>query len=147
MGGMPPGGMPMGGMPPGGMPMGGMPMGGMPMGGMPQGQGAAPQEEESRLHLALYEVLMLIFVIIFALNCLIGKNKNESLAHTWYQVNRDYLENNYAHIGVNSEYNSNQSGTPILKESYNNFKFYASGRKFVKWMLVNMDVSNIRHKQ
>jgi hypothetical protein len=62
------------------------------------------------------------------------------LAQKWYSVNKEYLEENYAHIGVGSEYNTNQTGVPMLKESCNNFKFYASGRKFIKWMLVNMDV-------
>jgi hypothetical protein len=69
-----------------------------------------------------------------------GKSKNESIAQKWYNVNAAYLEDNYAHIGVNAEYNSNQTAAPMLKESYNNFKFYASGRKFIKWSLVNMDV-------
>jgi hypothetical protein len=40
---------------------------------------------------------------------------------------------------MNTEYNTG-TGVPILKESYNSFKFYASGRVFTKWMLVNMDV-------
>jgi hypothetical protein len=124
------------GMPQGGIPMGGMPQGGFPMGGMPMNQ----VEEEKKLNFSLYEVLMLTFIIAFVLNCLYGKNFNENLAQKWYSVNKEYLEENYAHIGVGSEYNTNQTGVPMLKESYNNFKFYASGRKFIKWMLVNMDV-------
>lgn len=123
-----------------GMPHG-MP-GGMPM-QMP-GQGhpnATPQQEiESRLTFAFYEIVMVVFVIVFILNCWRGKTSNEGIANRWYEANKKFFEENYAHIGMNAEYNT-KAGVPILKESYNAFKFYASGRVFTKWMLVNMDVS------
>jgi hypothetical protein len=129
---------------PHGMPQAGIPMGGIPHGGYPTGSMPIPQaEDEKKLNFSLYEVLMLTFIIAFVLNCFYGKNLNENLAQKWYSVNKEYLEENYAHIGVGSEYNTNK-GVPLLKESYNNFKFYASGRKFIKWMLVNMDVRKIK---
>jgi hypothetical protein len=96
-------------------------------------------EPEKRFQFALYEIVMLLFLISFILNCFLGKAKNENLANKWFTANRQYLEENYAHIGVNTEYNTKGS-VPMMKESYNNFKFYASGRKFIKWLLVNMDV-------
>jgi hypothetical protein len=83
---------------------------------------------------------MITFLFIFITNCLIGIRKNEQLAQKWYFSNSAYLEDNYAHLGTGSEYNT-KSGVPILKESYNNFKFYASGRVFTKWLLVAMDVN------
>ena len=114
--------------------------------GVPSGVTIPPPEQlgmdgDKKLHFAFYEILMVVFVIAFIISSLIGKNINENMAQKWYTTNQVFLEESYAHIGVNSEYNPNQSAVPILKESYNNFKFYASGRKFVKWMLINMDVS------
>jgi hypothetical protein len=100
------------------------------------------QESEKRFQFALYELVMLFFLILFIINCFLGKAKNEGLAQKWYTANRQYLEENYAHVGVNTEYNTKGS-VPMMKESYNNFKFYASGRKNIKWLLVNMDVFHL----
>jgi len=94
---------------------------------------------EPKLYLAYYEIVMFLFVVAFFLNLYIGKSRNEAIATKWYTTNQKFFEDNYAHIGVNSEYNT-KAGVPILKESYNNFKFYSSGRVFAKWMLVNIDV-------
>jgi hypothetical protein len=102
--------------------------------------GSMDNEVEKKLFLAFYEIVMILFVVIFILSGILGKNTNQGLATKWYTANQQFFEDNYAHIGVSTEYNT-KAGVPILKESYNNFKFYASGRVFLKWMLVNMEVN------
>ena len=102
-----------------------------------------PQEIEKNFTLAIYEIIMIAFLLIFILNCFIGKRSNDKLCEKWYHTNKNFFEDNYAHIGVNTEYNTKNS-VAILKESYNNFKFYASGRVFTNWMLVHM---NFRKRQ
>jgi hypothetical protein len=87
---------------------------------------------------AYYEVIMGVFVIVFVINCFIGKTKNENLAKQWYVANKHFLEENYAHLGHGRDYTT--ISAPLLKESYNTFKFYASGRVFIKRFLTRMEV-------
>jgi hypothetical protein len=94
--------------------------------------------EGKKLHFAYYEVIMGLFVIIFIINCFIGKSKNENLAKKWYIANRTFFEDNYAHLGHGREFST--VSAPLLKESYNSFKFYASGRVFIKRFLARMEV-------
>jgi len=91
------------------------------------------------LHFAYYEVIMAVFVLVFIANCLIGKSKNENLAKKWYISNKNFLEENYAHLGHGRDFTP--SSAPLLKESYNTFKFYASGRVFIKRLLTRMEVN------
>ncbi len=115
-----------------------MDMPGMPMGGAPQQRPQPPEE----LHLAYYEIFMFLFVVAFIFKAYFGKIKNEHIVAKWYNLNKKFYEENYAHIGFETDYNTN-AGMPIFKESYNNYKFYATGRVFTKWMLINFDVSII----
>jgi hypothetical protein len=118
--------------------MQGMP--GMQGAQMPQATPQPVQDTQDRqLTFSLYEFIMMGFLILFLINCLIGKQRNQSLCQRWYDTNRHFFEENYAHIGVNTEYNTKTS-VAILKESYNNFKFYASGRVFTNWMLVHLNL-------
>jgi hypothetical protein len=96
------------------------------------------EPSKKQLYFAYYEVLMGLFVIVFLVNCYIGKTNNENLAKKWYVANRNFFEENYAHLGHGKEYNP--AGAPLLKESYNSFKFYASGRVFLKRLLTRMEV-------
>lgn len=85
----------------------------------------------------IYEVLMMVMVVAFILTCFSGKSTNEALANKWFSNNREFFINNYAHIGTETQYNID---TPMLKESYNNFKFYASGRVNINYTLVSLDL-------
>jgi hypothetical protein len=99
-----------------------------------------PPAPDGKISLAYYEIFMLVFVGLFLVNCLLGKKTNEDIANRWYRVNQKFFEENYAHIGAGTEYNP-KTCAPIIRDSYNGFKFYASGRVFTKWMLVNMEVT------
>lgn len=85
----------------------------------------------------IYEVLMMFFVLVFLFVCFTGKSANDKLAAVWYANNKQYFVNNYAHLGTETQYNAD---SPIFKESYNNFKFYASGRVNVNSNLVSLDL-------
>lgn len=94
--------------------------------------------EEWKFHLlTFYELVMMGFLGFYILACMVGKSQNDSLATRWFIANREYFIKNYAHIGTGSNYDSDSS---VLKESYNNFKYYASGRKNLNWSLVSLDL-------
>ena len=87
--------------------------------------------------LTIYEVVMLGLVILFMINCMIGVKTNDKMANSWVKQNKKFFENNYSHIGTDNQYNLDN---PLLKESYSNFKFYASGRQYVNFVLVSIDL-------
>lgn len=87
---------------------------------------------------SLYEIIMIGFVLLFLITCFSGKSTNDSLAARWYNHNKAFFVENYAHIGTDTQYNID---APLLKESYNNFKFYASGRENVNFSLISLDLA------
>ena len=85
----------------------------------------------------LYEFSMGSFLLIFILNVLYGKKKNKKIAFKWYNQNKDFFINNYAHIGTEREFNPKKTDT-LIYESYNEYKFFSSGRIYINWMLVDI---------
>ena len=84
----------------------------------------------------IYEIIMLILVVVFIINCFIGKSSNENMAEKWIKNNKDFFSANYAHIGINT---GEEKDSVMMKESYNNYKFYASGRVHLNSTLVSLD--------
>ena len=65
--------------------------------------------------------------------------KNNKISNTWLQQNRNFFEENYAHLGFEREYNP-KSKDLMLADSYNKYKFFASGRVYTNWTLVHIDL-------
>ena len=79
----------------------------------------------------------LIFSALFILNAFYGKLKNKKIASQWLESNKVFFENNYAHLGFSQEYN--QKSINLMKPiSYNAFSFFATGRVYVNWMVINL---------
>ena len=89
------------------------------------------------LYKYVYEVSMGSFLIIFILNAIYGKSKNKGIAIKWYNKSKDFFIENYAHIGAEREFNPKKSDA-LIYDSYNEYKFFASGRIYVNWMLVDI---------
>ena len=90
----------------------------------------------------LYEICMILLVLIFILNTIYGVKKNRSIANKWFLKNRSFFEDNYSHLGGEREYNPNNLS--LIKDSYNDYKFFASGRVYVSWMIVDI---NLKRRQ
>lgn len=89
-----------------------------------------------------YEICMFTVLIIFILNIIYGIKKNRSIADKWFMKNRSFFEDNYAHLGGEREYNP--ENLSLIKDSYNDYKFFASGRVYVSWMIVDI---NLKRRQ
>lgn len=89
-----------------------------------------------------YEICMIGLIIIFILNTIYGVKANRNLANKWFMKNRTFFEENYAHLGGEREYNPNNLS--LIKDSYNDYKFFASGRVYVSWMIVDI---NLKRRQ
>ena len=90
----------------------------------------------------LYEICMISLVLIFILNSIYGVKKNRAIANKWFSKNRSFFEDNYSHLGGEREYNP--SNLSLIKDSYNDYKFFASGRVYVSWCLVDI---NLKRRQ
>lgn len=96
--------------------------------------------EETPLSLLLiknYDFIMLSLLLIVIINAIIGKIKNKSMADKFLAKNRQFFEEQYAHLGTEKEYNP-KSTNIILRDSYNQFKLFSSGRVYVKWLLCDL---------
>jgi len=60
---------------------------------------------------------MAVMVVVYIINCIVGKNSNDNYANKWLKESLPFLETNYAHVGINSEYQSN-STTMMLYVHY-----------------------------
>lgn len=75
---------------------------------------SAKEEEEKSLNLTAYEYCMIVFVLIFILNCFIGKSTNESIAMKWFKANKEFYTYNYAHVGHENNYSNFNLNSPFL---------------------------------
>ena len=88
-----------------------------------------------------YEFMMIIFLLGFVYNCFCGKNANDKYALAWYNANKQYFEERYSELGIkkDEELDDNSEALPIIKDSPYIYKFYASGYRFIKWVLVVLE--------
>jgi hypothetical protein len=117
---------------------------GMQMGGQPEmpeeydENGNPIQKVEDFVWVTTYEICFISFVLLFILNVFIGKARNYKFAKNWYFTNKEYLFNNYAHIGVILD--KKKEAIALMKDSYSTYKVYASGRINCKWLMCSLEV-------
>jgi hypothetical protein len=85
-----------------------------------------------------YEMYLILFALLFLINMFIGKARNYKFAKVWYFANKEYLFNNYSHIGVIID--KKKEAIALMKETYSTYKVYASGRINCKWMMCSLEV-------
>ena len=86
----------------------------------------------------MYEICMISLVLLFIIVAILGVKKNREIANKWLEKNIPFFEENYAHLGGEKEYNPNN--LTLIKDSYNDYKFFASGRVYVGWLLVDISL-------
>lgn len=123
---------------------------GMGMGGMNGQPGMGEEYDETGQPiqtpiydpiLSNYEICLIVFALIYVVNMFIGKGRNYKFAKVWYFTNKDYLFNNYSHIGVIID--KKKEAIALMKDSYSTYKVYASGRINCKWMMCTLEVNII----
>ena len=77
-----------------------------------------------------YDYFFMGFSLLFVVNVFYGRIVNRKKAYKWFNKNKSYYEENYAHLGFEKEYN--QKSKSLFKPyAYNVYNFYASGRVFI----------------
>ncbi|CAF1553332.1 unnamed protein product, partial [Didymodactylos carnosus] len=95
-----------------------------------------------------FEALMIIALLGYLINFLIGRTKNSRLATVFYQTQRDLLEKNFACVGDNGQTKDlnkttidnpdEQGNNNFVKESENLYLLWCSGRIYLESMLVEL---------
>jgi len=86
-----------------------------------------------------FEILFAIITVLLFINYFWGKDKILGYQEKWYSMNKEFFETNYSHLGDEEEY-SLKNNFPIKRDSVTEFRFYATGRIYLKWMLINTEV-------
>jgi len=87
-----------------------------------------------------FEIIFAVVTCLLIINYFMGKDKTLAYMEKWYSINKEFFDSNYSHLGEDEEY-SIKNTFPVKRESVTEFRFYATGRIYIKWMLVCTDVS------
>ncbi|CAD5215550.1 unnamed protein product [Bursaphelenchus okinawaensis] len=80
------------------------------------------------------EAVALVIVVIYSVNFLLGKAKNQSLANKWYSNSAVVLREQFALVGDDGTSQEPQGGN-LIKDTEYNYSIWCSGRVGVKGML------------
>uniref|UniRef100_A0A914V2V8 PAT complex subunit CCDC47 n=1 Tax=Plectus sambesii TaxID=2011161 RepID=A0A914V2V8_9BILA len=85
------------------------------------------------------ELLVLSGLVVYLLNYVYGKTKNQTLAYTWFEEHRELLEQQFAVVGDDGSTHGDQPTTShLVKETDSTFAIWCSGRAGCQGMLVQL---------
>ena len=82
------------------------------------------------------EFLMIGGLVVYFLNFIAGRSKNQKMADTWFEVHKDLLYSNFALVGDDGKKEIENPG--LIKETESVFTLWCSGRVCVEGMLVEL---------
>ena len=82
------------------------------------------------------EILLAAGILVYFLNFLTGRSKNERIAAAWLTSHRDILESNFALVGDDGKKEIEEKD--LLKESESTFLLWCSGRVSIESMLIEI---------
>ncbi len=96
----------------------------------------------------IWEIVLIVFILIYLINFLYGKSKNYRFVQTWFNAHRELLERNFCVVGddgnsvqlpgqINSETSVAEIGS-LIKDSENNYGLWCTGRQLCDGMLVQL---------
>ena len=82
------------------------------------------------------EFLMVGGLVVYFLNFIAGRSKNQKMADTWFEVHKELLYANFALVGDDGKKEIENPG--LVKETESVFTLWCSGRVCVEGMLVEL---------
>ncbi|XP_063889049.1 PAT complex subunit CCDC47-like isoform X2 [Scylla paramamosain] len=82
------------------------------------------------------EMLMIAGLVVYFINFIVGKSKNQKLANAWFTSHKNLLEQNFALVGDDGKQVPESGG--LQKESENVYTLWCSGRTNMEGMLVEL---------
>ncbi|NXU29673.1 CCD47 protein, partial [Thalassarche chlororhynchos] len=84
------------------------------------------------------EILMVTGLLAYIMNYIIGKNKNNRLAHAWFNTHRELLESNFALVGDDGTNKEATSTGKLNQENEHIYNLWCSGRVCCEGMLIQL---------
>ncbi|MCL4123775.1 UNVERIFIED_CONTAM: hypothetical protein GTU68_050156 [Idotea baltica] len=81
-------------------------------------------------------MLMMAGLLVYFLNFIFGKGKNQKLAYAWFERHKTLFESNFALVGDDGKSEIENPG--LRKESENIYILWCSGRALMEGMLVEL---------
>lgn len=82
------------------------------------------------------EILLSVGILVYFVNFLTGRSKNEKIAQSWLSCHRDLLEGNFALVGDDGK--KEIEHRDLVKESESTFLLWCSGRVSMEGMLIEV---------
>ncbi|KAG1694146.1 Coiled-coil domain-containing protein 47 [Nymphon striatum] len=82
------------------------------------------------------EILMALGLVVYFINFIIGRIKNQNLASAWFNAHKQILESNFSLVGDDGKNENSNPG--LIKDSENIYTLWCSGRTCCEGMLVQL---------
>ncbi|KAH9404403.1 Coiled-coil domain-containing protein 47, partial [Tyrophagus putrescentiae] len=82
------------------------------------------------------EFVMILGLLLYFINFILGRTKNFSIANSWYEKNLELLENNFSLVGDDGKKEIEYHG--LMKETESVYTLWCSGRNAVDGMLAEI---------
>ncbi|XP_065191431.1 PAT complex subunit CCDC47-like [Sycon ciliatum] len=87
----------------------------------------------------IIEMIMLVAVLAYGGNFLLGKSKNASIAYAWFEAHQEVLTNNFSVVGDDGE-GTAPSRNIVIREAENVFLVHCTGRANCDSLLVELQL-------
>ena len=77
-------------------------------------------------------------LVVYFINFITGRNKNFYIANTWFEMNQELLDFNFALVGDDGKKEIEQPG--LLKETENVYTLWCSGRSSIDGLLAEIQL-------
>ena len=84
------------------------------------------------------EILMLVALVVYLINYVIGKQCNQTLATQWFEAHQELLQEQFSLVGDDGTDTALTGRSQFVKETDSTISLWCSGRQGVLGMLVQM---------
>lgn len=84
------------------------------------------------------EILMIIGLLVYFINYIVGRSRNARIAEQWLIDHKQLLLDNFSLVGHSSKSGDNANDNDLMKESESQYSLYCSGRVGCDSMLVEL---------
>lgn len=82
------------------------------------------------------EFVIVIGLLLYFANFILGRTKNYSIASSWYEANLELLESNFSLVGDDGKKEIENSG--LMKETESVYTLWCSGRSSIEGLLAEI---------
>lgn len=84
------------------------------------------------------EILMIIGLLVYFINYIVGRSRNARIAEQWLIDHKQLLLDNFSLVGHSSKSGDNANDNDLMKESESQYSLYCSGRVGCDSMLIEL---------